>query len=434
MAISVIRSSDSFVKPSEKTPSHLLDLSAIDRIPVLRCNTRTLHVFTHGPDAARVIKEALSKALVPYYPIAGRLVESVAGELQIDCSEEGVRFVEATADCTLESVNYFEDVMSIPYDELLPGELQEPESREPLVQMQVTRFVCGGFVIGLIFCHSICDGLGAARFLNALGEFARGLERPTIEPVWYRHFFPAPTPQSRSDNVSPPPLPIPPPPLPNYQLQHANIDIPLEDINKLKQIFRKSTGRNCSTFEAVAASFWSSRTQVISLNPQTEVCLVFFANCRQLLDPPLPDGFYGNCFFPVTVKASSELLQEGSFTDAVKIIQEAKEKLPSEFEKFKKGDPLEHGADPFTPPLGYTTLFLSEWGRLGFNRVDYGWGPPAHIVPVQGSSTIPAGIVGSLPLPREGVRLMTWCIEEAHRRPLLDQMAKLFQCYSEHDP
>lgn len=426
MAISVIRSSDSLVKPSERTPLHVLDLSAIDRIPVLRCNARTLHVFRHGPDAARVIKEALSKALVPYYPIAGRLVESVPGELRVDCSAEGARFVEATADCELESIDYFEDVTSIPYDELLPRELQDPESREPLVQMQVTRFNCGGFVMGLIFCHSICDGLGAARFLNAIGEFARGLERPAVEPVWYRHFFPTLTPQSKSDDVSPPQLPIPLPPMPNYQLQHANIDIPPEDINKLKRVFRESTGQNCSTFETVAASFWSSRSLAIGLNPETEVCLVFFANCRQLLDPPLPDGFYGNCFFPVTVKASSELLQEASFTDVVKIIQEAKEKLPSEFEKFKKGDLLEHGADPFAPPLAYTTLFLSEWGRLGFNQVDYGWGPPMHIVPIQGSSIIPAGIMGSLPLPREGVRLMTWCIEEAHRRPLLDQMAKLF--------
>lgn len=139
MAISVIRLSDSFVKPSQKTPLHVLDLSAIDRIPVLRCNARTLHVFRHGPDAAQVVKEALSKALVPYYPIAGRLVESVHSELQIDCSAEGVRFVEATVDCTLESVDYFEDVMSIPYDELLPCEFQDPERREPLVQMQVRK-------------------------------------------------------------------------------------------------------------------------------------------------------------------------------------------------------------------------------------------------------------------------------------------------------
>ncbi|KAI6697648.1 hypothetical protein NL676_017767 [Syzygium grande] len=65
------------------------------------------------------------------------------------------------------------------------------------------------------------------------------------------------------------------------------------------------------------------------------------------------------------VKASSEMLQEASFTDAVKIIQEAKEKLPSEFEKFEKGDPLEHAglrrvhgphADHRLSPLRFAVL------------------------------------------------------------------------------
>ena len=116
----------------------LLDLSIIDRLPVLRCNTRTLHVFRHGPEAARVIREALSKALVPYYPLAGKLKESSQGQLQIECSGEGVWFVEASADCTLYGVNYLDDdIVSIPYDELLPDHIPENEGIDPLVQFQV---------------------------------------------------------------------------------------------------------------------------------------------------------------------------------------------------------------------------------------------------------------------------------------------------------
>ncbi|CAL1374618.1 unnamed protein product [Linum trigynum] len=42
-----------------------------------------------------------------------------------------------------------------------------------------------------------------------------------------------------------------------------------------------------------------------------EVQLLFFANCRQLLDPPLPDGFYGNYFFPVKVTATIGSLAAG---------------------------------------------------------------------------------------------------------------------------
>ncbi|XP_031280881.1 acyl transferase 4 [Pistacia vera] len=417
MTLCVIRSNRSLVKPAEKTPFGILELSAIDRIPVLRCNARTLHVFRHGPEAAQVIRGALSRALVPYYPLAGRLKESSQGLLQIECCGEGAWFVEASASCTLDSVNYYNDVSSIPYDELLSDSVPKTEGMEPLVQMQVTQFACGGFVIGLTFCHAICDGLGAAQFLNAVGEMARGLEHPSIAPVWHRDFSPS---QPQLEDATQ--LPNLPPPMPSYRLEHANIDISMNHINQLKRQFHESTGLTCSAFEVVAATFWRHRTRAINFEKKTEVKLVFFANCRQLLDPPLPRGFYGNCFFPVTITNSSEWLAQATNVDVVKLIQEAKTKLPFEFVKNMNGDYTRNGEDPFAPPLSYTTLFISEWGRLGFNQIDYGWGPPVHVVPIQGSSVIPVGIVGSLPLPDMGIRLMTWSVEEAHLQPFIHLM------------
>ncbi|WVZ07577.1 hypothetical protein V8G54_020923 [Vigna mungo] len=419
MALCVIRTNRGLVKPEKETPLTTLDLSVIDRLPVLRCNAQTLHVFKHGPQATRVIKEALSKALVPYYPLAGRLKESQIGCLQIECSGDGVWYVEASSDSTLHYLNFFDDLHPIPYHDLLPDALPETQGIQPLVQMQVTQFGCGGFVIGLIFCHSICDGLGAAQFLNAVGELARDLEKPSIEPVWHRNFFPSSqTPQQ----TALPPTPLVPPQMPEYKLQHANIDMPLDQINRLKREFQQVTGLNCSTFEIVAAACWSSRTRAIRFEPNTELKLVFFANCRQLLDPALPNGFYGNCFFPVTITASCESLRNATTVGVVKLIQEAKAKLGVEFHKYLNGEHLNNGEDPFAPPLTYTTMFVSEWGRLGFNHVDYQWGPPVHVVPIQGSSIIPVAIVGSMPLPKKGIRLMTWCVEEAHRVPFLHEM------------
>ncbi|XVE73534.1 hypothetical protein DITRI_Ditri11bG0126200 [Diplodiscus trichospermus] len=421
MALSVIRSRRSLITPSQETPSGKLDLSFIDKVLVLRCYTRTLHVYRYGPEASKVIREALSNALVPYYPLAGRLRDSVENQLQVECSGEGVWFVEASADCTLDAFNYFDDAdFSIPYDELLPDQVPKSEGMEPLVQMQVTQFACGGFVIGLIFCHTICDGLGSAQFLNAVGELARGLEHPSIEPVWHRDFFPTQTYQANV-NI----LPNLPPPMPDNRLEHVTIDISMDEINQLKQEFHESTGQFCSAFEIVAANFWCLRTRAINFKPDIEVRLLFFANCRQLLDPPLPKGFYGNCFFPVTIAAPCKLLIQASTIDVIKLIQEAKTRLPLDFAKFKDGDYLRNGKDPFAAPLGYTTLFISEWGRLGFNQVDYGWGPPIHMVPIPGSAIIPVGIMGSLPLPKKGVRLMTWCVEEEHCQPFLHLMTKL---------
>ncbi|KAK1356741.1 10-deacetylbaccatin III 10-O-acetyltransferase [Heracleum sosnowskyi] len=423
MEFSVIRSSEGLVAPSEETPIEVLDLSVIDKLHVLRCNARTLHVFKNGPDAAHIIRQALSKALVPYYPLAGRLKddESSQGQLQISCSGEGVWFVEATASCELVDVAYFDDVMCIPYDKLLPDSPPEELKSDPLILMQVTQFKCGGYVMGLIFCHSICDGLGAAQFLNAVGEMARGLQHLSVLPIWSRDFAPPPTSQSTQVTI---PMPNLPPPMPNYQLKHANIDITLDHINQLKQKYNEPTGQTCSAFELVAATTWMHRTVAINLQEDTEMKLVFFANCRDLLTPQLPKGFYGNCFFPVTITASSEMLKKESVFNVVKLIQQAKSQLPNEFGKWIKGELKDENGpvDPFAPPLVYTTLFISEWGKLGFNQVDYGHGLPVNVVPIQGSSIIPVGIIGFIPGPKKGIRLMTWCVKKAHLEPFIQHM------------
>ncbi|KAK3194403.1 hypothetical protein Dsin_025713 [Dipteronia sinensis] len=140
--------------------------------------------------------------------------------------------------------------------------------------------------------------------------------------------------------------------MPTYKLEHANIDLSMDRINQLKRQFNESTGLTFSAFEIVAASFWSRRTKAIKFERNTEVKLVFFANCRQMLDPPLPKGFYGNCFFPVTITSSSDWVETASDVDVLKLIQEAKTKLAVEFGKFMEGDYMRNGDEnPVAPPV-----------------------------------------------------------------------------------
>jgi hypothetical protein len=134
MGFAVTRTGSSMVAPSSPTPTETLPLSALDRVPGLRHLVLSLHVFDGSTtlkdgvvddvvdrrgEPARVVREALGKALVDYYPFAGRFAEE-GGEAVVACTSEGAWFVEATAACTLEEVKHLDHPMAIPKEELLP--------------------------------------------------------------------------------------------------------------------------------------------------------------------------------------------------------------------------------------------------------------------------------------------------------------------------
>lgn len=121
--------------------------------------------------------------------------------------------------------------------------------------------------MGLTFCHSICDGLGAAQFLKAVGELARGVEKLSVAPVWCReHLLPTPTQKDHEikDNSSMSPLAIP---VPTQRLEHASFDIPMDEINQLKhqvmQELKMDQNVFYSSFEIIAATLWKNRTRAI---------------------------------------------------------------------------------------------------------------------------------------------------------------------------
>ncbi|KAH7676301.1 Transferase protein [Dioscorea alata] len=275
-SFSVVKTSKSMIKPAKPTPQTTLNLSAIDNLPGLRCKVRTYHVYSMGVhEPGKVIGEAISKALVHYYPIAGRLIESKQGKLQINCTGDGVFLAEAFANCTLEQVNYLSHPLFPTHHQLLPDPSPDLDPTDILVLIQVTEFDCGGFVMGLEFCHSICDGLGAAQFFKSVAEFARGLTAPMVTPVWLREAIPTPPNLSYTSSSELPQLPI----LTTYKLEQLTIDISMEQIGMFKNKYYNLTGQRCSMFEFLAAKVWQCRTRAINLESDEEVKLVFFANC-----------------------------------------------------------------------------------------------------------------------------------------------------------
>lgn len=103
------RGNPELVAPARATPRETKPLSDLDDHWDLRYLQPSLEFFRVVDGDRRParpgdgIKAALAEALVYYYPIAGRLRELPTGHmLAVECTAEGVVFVEAEADVALE--------------------------------------------------------------------------------------------------------------------------------------------------------------------------------------------------------------------------------------------------------------------------------------------------------------------------------------------
>ncbi|XP_052117707.1 13-hydroxylupanine O-tigloyltransferase-like [Arachis duranensis] len=147
MVFKVTRKPAELVAPAGPTPHELKLLSDIDDQQALRFHYSGVQIFAYNPsmagkDPVHVIREALSKALVFYYPLAGRLREGPRGKLMVNCSGEGVLFMEADADVTLDHFGV-DPLPPFPcFDELLYDVRSSHDGiiNSPLLLLQVKLF------------------------------------------------------------------------------------------------------------------------------------------------------------------------------------------------------------------------------------------------------------------------------------------------------
>ncbi|VAI11575.1 unnamed protein product [Triticum turgidum subsp. durum] len=199
------RKKPELVLPARATPRETLPLSDLDDIIGLRLLQPSIKFFRavdigdHGQGrpaiAAKAIKAALAEALVHYYPLAGRLWEAPGGKLVVDCTGEGVVFVEAEVDVSMDELGKPSPLPPYPCVKELLCEVGNPMVvvGVPLFLMQVTQLRCGAFVIGLHICHSIADGYGSIQFLKCIVDLARtsGDTSQIVLPVWNRELLTA---------------------------------------------------------------------------------------------------------------------------------------------------------------------------------------------------------------------------------------------------
>ncbi|KAK5820568.1 hypothetical protein PVK06_025615 [Gossypium arboreum] len=177
--LSVTQGDPPRVCTAKETEKGFYFLSNIDQnIAVV---VRTICCFksneNENENADKMIKDAISKVLVHYYPLAWRLT----------------------------------------------------------ISSEVTKFQCGGFVLGLCMNHCMFDGIGAMKFVNSWGEVARDDKSSTVDlykdEMLYRCFCLDP-----------------------------------EKLEKLKKnAMEDGVLEKCTNFEALSAFVWRARTKALNM-------------------------------------------------------------------------------------------------------------------------------------------------------------------------
>ncbi|RDX87945.1 Omega-hydroxypalmitate O-feruloyl transferase, partial [Mucuna pruriens] len=373
------------VRPAEETKKGFYFLSNLDQNVAQQIRTVYFYksAFRGNEDAAQVMKDSLSKVLVHYYPMAGRLAINSQGKLIVDCTQEGVVFVEAEANSVIEDLGDFTNphlhtLGNLVYD--IPAAtnmLQIP----PLL-IQVTKFKCGGFVLGVNVNHCMVDGLSAMQFMKAWGETARGLDL-SVSPVVDRTILTARNP-------------------PIIEFPHHEFD-EIEDVSntaklyeeeeilyssfcfdphKLDLLKKKGTEdgavNKCSTFEALTGFVWRARSEALRMHPNQQTKLLFAVDGRSRFVPSIAEGYFGNAVVLSNAVCKVGELLHNPLSFTVGLVDKGIHMVTDSYMR----SAIDYFEAKRTRPSLAATLVITTWTRLPFQTADFGWGNPFFFGPV----------------------------------------------------
>jgi len=257
--------------------------------------------------------------------------------------------------------------------------------------LQITRFKCGGFSLGIVTNHGILDGKSASEMLQNLASICRGeglkippihndrtslrARNPAMIKFPHKEYIMLPRISSlatcftTSYESSPSPL------VWKKEYDHGLFSFDSKMISCLKQ----EAVTKCSSFDALVAHIWRARTRAVFDDPNDFSTVLFAVDIRSIVSPPLPNGFVGNAV--ITAYATSKVsdLVNMPLSYSVDLVKEGKERITEEYVR-SVIDWLEiyNGV----PATNNHNFYVSAWWKLPFGNLDFGFGKAIHGGPV----------------------------------------------------
>ncbi|CAB4303530.1 unnamed protein product [Prunus armeniaca] len=380
----------SVVRPAEEsTPRGSLWLSNLDLFPPYH----TPLLYFYRPSGAHnffdpvTLKQALSKALVPFYPMAGRFKHNDQnGRVEIDCNAEGVLFVVAQSGFVVDDFGDF--VPTANFLKLIPAvDYSGGISSYPILVLQVTYFKCGGVSLGVGMDHRIADGPAALHFLNTWSDIARGDFTNFKPPFMDRTLLRARDPPRPAF----PHIEFQSPPQMKLQRSTSNITTSLfrityEQLGILKAKSKEDGGGNYTSFEMLAGHIWRCVCMARKLPDDQEAKLLVPTDGRSRLQPPLPLGFFGNVTFRTSEIAAAGDLQSKPTWYAASCVHNALVQMHNDYllsviDYIELHAPSQAETVNGISLIGRPFLRINSWIRLPIHDADFGWGRPIFMGP-----------------------------------------------------
>ncbi|KAI7731860.1 hypothetical protein M8C21_032224 [Ambrosia artemisiifolia] len=293
----VVRES-TMVRPAEESPIVNLWNSCLD-LTAAKLHTRGVYFYrsSGAPNFfdLNVMKDALSRVLVAFYPMAGRFKQGEDGRLVI-----------------------------------------------------VTYFKCGGVSLGYGFEHH--------RTLLR----ARDPPRPVFKHIEYQ-----PDPTSLQA------------PLDETKIIFSKFKLTRSQLNVLKEKSKEDGNMiNYSSFEILSGHVWKCVCKARGLPNDMEIKLNFPVDARDRLQPPLPQGYFGNAVFITSAIATSGEIQSKPLWYAASKVHEALARMKNDYLKSALDYLEQHNCKKPEVNYKYTNLLIVSWARLPIHDADFGWGRP----------------------------------------------------------
>ncbi|KAL8150731.1 hypothetical protein V2J09_020539 [Rumex salicifolius] len=335
--------STSMVDSSQESPKRRLWISNVDHVVGRR---HIPNIYFYRPNGSpgffdpNLLKEALSRALIPFYPVAGRFRRDADGRrIEIDCNDEGVLFVEAETTSVVDDFGDFGPTME--YKKI--------------------------------------------HFINAWADLARGLDlatSPTIDRTLLRARDP-PCPLFQHVEYHPSPTLLTPNPT-STTISARAFNITGDQINALKAN-SKEDGKTYTSFEILSAHIWRCVCKARGLSDTQPSKLYIPVDARSRLEPYLPPMYIGNAVLMATPVASAGDLVSNPASYAADKIHESVARMDDAYlrstlnyiELNLDKDALLRGPRAFECP----NLGLTSWTRLPVYEADFGWGRPTFMGP-----------------------------------------------------